>query len=62
MHNIFILNTVGRDVLSRYSDSLRAVRSADRIPETARFSVPVQNAPGDHPVTCTVGIELFFRV
>lgn len=31
---------------SCYSDSLRAERSGDRIPMGARFSAPVQPAPG----------------
>ena len=34
---------------SRYSDSLRARRSGDRIPVRARFSAPIQTGPGDQP-------------
>jgi len=32
--------------LSRYSDSLRAGRSGDLVPEGARFSAPVKTGPG----------------
>jgi hypothetical protein len=34
--------------VGRYSGSLRAGRSWDRIPVEARFSSPVQNSPGAH--------------
>ena len=37
---------------SRYSDSLRAGRSGDRIPVMARFYTPVQTGPGAHPASC----------
>ena len=47
--------------LSRYSDWLRAGWSGDRIPVGRDFP-PVQTGPGDHPASCTMGIESFPRV
>jgi hypothetical protein len=46
----------------RYSDWLRAGRSGDRIPETARFFVHVQTGPGAHPSSCTMGTGSFSGV
>ena len=51
-----LLNSVAYSAessLSRYSDSLRAGRSGDRIP--VGFSAPVQTGPGAHPASCAMG-------
>ena len=45
--------------VSRYSDSLRARRSEDRIPVGARFPALVQTSPGAHPTFCTMGTGSF---
>jgi hypothetical protein len=47
---------------SRYSNSLWAGRSGDRIPLWARFSAPVQTIPGFHLASYTMGSESFPRV
>ena len=41
------------------SDSLRAARSGDRSSVVARFSAPVQNGPGAHQASYTVGTGSF---
>jgi hypothetical protein len=38
---------------------LRAGRPGDRIPMGARFSTPVQNGPGAHPVSYAMGTVSF---
>jgi len=40
---------------SRYSDSLRAGRSGDRIPVGSRFSALFLTGLGVHPTSCTMG-------
>jgi len=40
-----------------YSDLLLAGRSRDPIPVEARFSLPVQTGPDDHPVSCTKDVR-----
>jgi hypothetical protein len=46
----------------RYSDSLRAGRSKDRIAVGTRFSAPVQTGPGTHPASYTMSIGLLSEV
>ena len=54
-------NTVHKEPgwLSRYSDSLRAARSGDRIPVRARFSAPNQTGSESHPASCTMDTGSF---
>ena len=40
---------------SKFSDSLKAKWSEDRIPVGAKFSAPVQTSPGAHPAIYTAG-------
>jgi hypothetical protein len=50
---------VWAELLSRYSDSLRAGWSEDQIPVGARFSDPVQTGSGAHPASYTMATGLF---
>jgi hypothetical protein len=49
----------GPGQINRYSDSLRAGRSGDRIPVGSRFSAPVHTGPGPHPASFTMGTGSF---
>jgi hypothetical protein len=46
---------------NRYSDSLRAERSGNRIKVEARFSASVQTGPGAHPASYTMGTGFLAR-
>jgi hypothetical protein len=46
---------MGPGECNRYSDSLRAGMSGDRIAVEARFSAPVQTGPRAHPASYTMG-------
>ena len=54
-NNITIVSSKELGSLSKYSDSLQAGWSGDRIPVGARFSIPVQTGPGTHPASYTMG-------
>ena len=47
------------ELRSRYSNSLRAGRSGDRIPVGKRLSASVQTGPGAHPTSYTMGTWSF---
>ena len=52
----------GPGELSRYSDSLRAGRSRDRISVEARFSAGIQTGPGANPASSTMATGSFMGV
>jgi hypothetical protein len=60
-HDTVCTNRKSTGYLSRYSDSLQAGRSGDRIPVEARFFAPVQTGFGAHPVFCTTGFGSLSR-
>jgi len=60
--HIYIVFIKGPVQLSRYSDSLRARRSGDRIPVRARFSAPVPSGSVAYPASYTIGTESFSGV
>ena len=49
----------GPGLLSRYSDTLRAGGSGDRIPVEVRLTAPVQAGPWTHPALYTMGTGSF---
>jgi len=52
---VYYCTDYGLGYLSRYSDSLRAGRSGDRIPVRARLSAPTQTGSCTHLATYTIG-------
>ena len=51
--------TKGPGQLSRYSDSIEAGRSGERIPVRARFFAQVQTGPGAHSASYTMDTGSF---
>jgi hypothetical protein len=58
LNQLLLLEAVGRDSCW-FSDSLWAARSGNQIPVGEKFSAPVQNGPGAHPDSYTMGTGSF---
>jgi len=52
--NVYNVTYKGPELLSRYSDSLRAGQSGDRIPVWGDIFPPVQTDPGSHLASCAM--------
>ena len=57
-----VINSYGPGQLGRYSDSLRAGMSGNRIPVEAKFSAPVLTSPESYPTSYTMGTGSFPEV
>ena len=58
-YSILALGVVTFQSMSQIRSSYIYIRSGDRTPVAARFSVPVQTRPGAHPASYTMGTGSF---